>query len=610
MGARGSHSNRDEGRERRDLLVFFLILLLGFGCLLVTAQMAIGPASRWRVAADMLSELDLDEGRDIGEVYVEPLLPEVMTPPAWDPRHVLTPIGTVIVVPLVTLAPIPTSTPTPQEVALVPTPTPMPSPTSLPRTPTSAPAPTSTPVPTPTPVPTFTPTPTPVPTFTPTPTSVPTFTPTPAPTPIPSTFTPTAIPTTPTETTTPTPTPTDTPTPTETPTPTPVPPPSVFSITPDRGVNSAPVPVVIRGANFFGMPTARLRSDAPITISAATTDTLTGTLPTGLIPGVYALTVVNPDAQSGMLSPAYIALNPPSPDTTLETGYVLTFGPALTSPGNGDNDQVQVIFLEIPDAVTDTLYVRIFDPDVGGPLSGAFDEQHGGWDTAVTFSLYGGSGAYTDPAARQATFATTADPGISTGAMIVSQTFAVSDTLNGDWYLFATLDPDWGEAVGNKRVFKLSVVGAGSGDDGNLYNVALSTDPLANIAPVGSRVFAYSWTFPLALDTSQRPPLYPYVPPGTALFEQHNWDMDYADGTMTLHTPTDDIFVSGSGISGDNAEAWSSHGVGAEEDGATWTVTMEFSPLGAASWNDVTFWTVGDGTALAIFTRPTIDPPP
>ena len=134
-----------------------------------------------------------------------------------------------------------------------------------------------------------------------------------------------------------------------------------------------------------------------------------------------------------LLSPAYIALNPPSPDTTLETGYVLTFGPAATSPGNGDNDQVQVIFLEIPDTVTDTLYVRIFDPDVGeGLLPGDafFDERHGVWDTATTFGLYGGSGAYTDPAARQATFATTADPGISTGAMIASQTFTVSGTLN------------------------------------------------------------------------------------------------------------------------------------------------------------------------------------
>jgi len=436
-------------------------------------------------------------------------------------------------------------------------------------------------------------------TFTPPP---PTATPTP---PLPTaTFTPrppTATPTSPPPPTTEVPT-SPPPPPTKTFTPTPVPPPTILTITPNQGVNSAPVPVVIRGANFFGTPTVRLGASVFIAISAATADTLTGTVPAGITPGVYALVVENPDGQSAMLSPAYTAL---IPVTTLETGDLMTFGTALTSPGNGDNDQVQVVFFEIPDTVTDTLYIRILDPDVGG--SGAFDEQQGGgWDTSTNFSLYGGSGAY-NPAACRATFATTSDPGIRSGSLIISRTFAVSNTWEGIWYLFAAITPNQGEAVGNKRVFKLSVVGANSGDDGNRYNVALSTDPVANVPPAGSRILAYSWTFSLPRSTPQR--MYPYVRTGASFFEQHNWDMDGAIGTLTLLTPIRSIAVPGSGISGNGAEAWSRYRVDANEDGATWTVTMDFATAGP--WDDLTFWAEdGAGVALAMFTHMTTNPPP
>jgi hypothetical protein len=209
------------------------------------------------------------------------------------------------------------------------------------------------------------------------------------------------------------------------------------------------------------MPTARLGASVPIAISAATTDTLTGTVPAGITPGVYALVVQNPDGQSAILSPAYTAL---APATTLETGDLVTFGTAGTSPGNGDNDQVQVIFLTVPNTITDTLYVRILDPDVGG--SGVFDERSGGWDTSTAFSLYGGRDAYSSPAARQATFVPS-HPGISSGTLINSQTFAEDALLDGNWYTLAAVNPNQGEAVGSRYIFKLSVVGANNGDDGN-----------------------------------------------------------------------------------------------------------------------------------------------
>jgi hypothetical protein len=568
------------------LLVFLLILLLGFACLVITAQMAVTPDRIWQVPANMFSELNPDEALETWERRIGPLRPEVMTPPPWDPRRILTPAGTAVVVLPATLLPA-SGTSTPEEVAVVPTPSP--SATLLTGTPTPTQTPTETPTLTPTPTSTSTSTPTQTPTPTPTTTRTSTPTPTPRPTftseppPAPDTRTPTA-------------------TVTPTPTPTVILPPTILSITPNRGMNSVPVPVIIRGANFFGVPTVTLGASVSVAISAATADTLTGTVPAGLTPGVYALRVENPDGQSAILSPAYVAF---SPVTTLETGDLVTFGTDPASPGNGDNDQVQVVFFEIPDTVTDTLYIRILDPDVGG--SSAFDEQQGGsWNTATNFGLYGGSGAY-DSAARRARFATTSDPGIRSGSLIISRTFAVSATLDGTWYEFAAVNPAQGEVVGSRRIFKLSVVGANGGDDGNRYNVALSTDPLANVPPAGSRILGYSWTFPLPRNTPQR--MYPYLRAGARFFEQHNWDMDGAFGTMTLLTPIRSINVPGSDISGNGVEASSSYMLDASEDGATWTVTLNFSTAGP--WDDLTFWAEdGDGVALAMFTGPTMSSPP
>jgi hypothetical protein len=162
--------------------------------------------------------------------------------------------------------------------------------------------------------------------------------------------------------------------------------------------------------------------------------------------------------------------------------------------------------------------------------------------------------------------------------------------------------------VGGKRVFKLSVVGANSGDDGNLYNVALSTSSSSpNEAPAGGRVFAYSWTFPLASNAPRW--LYPYVPGGAEFFEQHNWDLDDSVGTMTLYTPIRILDVPGDGISGDGDEASSRYNIDVNEDVATWTMKMQFSVTGP--WEDLTFWVEdGSGGVLATFTRPTRVPQP
>lgn len=559
-------AKRNQDKARRDWLIFLLILLLGFFCLLGTAQIAIRQKPTWQVEADVLSRLDPDATWQAEEkVTLAPLREEAMTP--WDPSIYLTPQGTPSPVPTMVIVSGPTRTHTP-------TPTPSHTPTPLPsRTPT----PQHTPTPIPTPTNTTSPTPTSTQTPTPTPSQTPTSTPEPTETSTPLIDTPTPF--EPTDTATHTPTPTDTPPPTDTPTP--VPPPVVLSITPNEGLNTAPVAVVIKGENFISKPAARLGSNISIQINSATADTIEGVVPAGIPAGVYALTVINPDGQADTLPNAYTALKPSNPNTTLETGYLSLFGPGAPVT-EGDDDHVQEIFFEAPEGTGD-LYIRIFDADVGGGgiLSETIDKPRGLYNTEMAYEIFGESGSLATATAGK-------DPAYHNnwGLLLGPFPSSAGEMVSG--------------ATGNRRRFRLVIRGI-NGDDGNAYNVALSTDPASNTAPAGSRAFAYTWTFPIISDSYQR--VYPFVPIGTSTLTQHNLDMDRPAGSMLLNTPLRDITIPKSGLSGDGNEASTNHEVQAGEDGATWAISLETS----TPWNDITLWAAGDGAPLKIFTAPTTE---
>ncbi len=379
--------------------------------------------------------------------------------------------------------------------------------------------------------------------------------------------------------------------------------PSVTAIVPNTGVNTATTSVIITGTNFYATPTARLGVVSLLNVTYINATTLTATVPAGMAAGSYPLFVINPGPgnPTGSLPNAFTVTNPNIPDTTLESPYVCTFGKAGTSPGYGDDDQIQLIFFEIPATVTHTLYLRIYDPDCGGGV----DERYGSWNTETRFSLYGEQGAYTEPEAK---LHHPTDTGVTSGALLFRETFGVNSLTDGRWYTFADVAPTAGEYISanNTYVFKLSVVGV-SGDDGNLYNVVLSISPTENIAPVGSRVFAYSWTY--RLPVSGQPRLYPYVVSSTMTVTQHNWDFDYGSGGITLTTPLRTLTVGPGDISGNDEEASSSYEVIAGEQNTTWVVSTMV--IGRVSSNDVTLWVKDqDGKDLPIFTRSTMGNPP
>jgi len=90
-------------------------------CLMAAAQAAITPSRTWQVSANMLSELDPE--RDYlawQKTPIEPLRPEIMTPPAWDLARFLTPVGRGVVAPR-WFASVAGATATPRVVAQAPT---------------------------------------------------------------------------------------------------------------------------------------------------------------------------------------------------------------------------------------------------------------------------------------------------------------------------------------------------------------------------------------------------------------------------------------------------------------------------------------------------------
>jgi len=90
--------------------------------------------------------------------------------------------------------------------------------------------------------------------------------------------------------------------------------PTVTGVDPTVAPNDLDTPIVITGTDFAAVlsgtliithPMAYLGSTALEDVSWVSTTTLTGTVPWGLDPGVYTLTVINPDTQSSSLPDAF-----------------------------------------------------------------------------------------------------------------------------------------------------------------------------------------------------------------------------------------------------------------------------------------------------------------
>ncbi len=162
---------------------------------------------------------------------------------------------------------------------------------------------------------------------------------------------------------------------------------------------------------------------------------------------------------------------------------LVTYG-KLAAPRQGDNDHAQVIYLSVPATASGKLYVRVFDPDTGG----AFDQVEGHANTRMRYAVFGGPGAYVPPPAD---FKTISDAERTAGDLLADVAYRVDRNTDGKWVTIAEVDPAQGDRVDDRIVFRLLVEGT-HGDDGNVYDVTLSSDTNDNVAPEGLSIFSYT----------------------------------------------------------------------------------------------------------------------
>jgi len=86
-------------------------------------------------------------------------------------------------------------------------------------------------------------------------------------------------------------------------------PPTVASVSPSSGYSHLDTEITINGTGFISTPSVRLGLNE-LAVTFVDSTTLTAVVPSGLEPGVYDLTVTNPDAQEDTVESAFTVLEP------------------------------------------------------------------------------------------------------------------------------------------------------------------------------------------------------------------------------------------------------------------------------------------------------------
>ncbi len=224
-----------------------------------------------------------------------------------------------------------------------------------------------------------------------------------------------------------------------------------------------------------------------------------------------------------ILSCSGFAQQVPSNDEKIP--FLCTFGKS-SDPNWGDDDFVQTFFFVIPQTEKNPVYIRVFDPEVGGKN----DEIHGSYNSKTRFSVYGGKGAISNPDAKK----NTPTGNYKSGIELSSKVFTGDTANDNKWYTFGPFNPVEGELQPefNGYIFKLVIEGM-EGDDGNLYRLFLSSQPNNNKAIEGANAFAYEYSLRLFDTKGSVSHLYPFVGTGVTAVQIKVFDFD-DDGILRI----------------------------------------------------------------------------
>lgn len=165
-----------------------------------------------------------------------------------------------------------------------------------------------------------------------------------------------------------------------------------------------------------------------------------------------------------------------------EKMLLITYGPnAPTS--EGDPDFKQILFFSVPQSTAGNLHLRIYDADCGDNN----DVSVAGFDTKTKFSLYGKDGAYSAISNKGAF---PPEDAIRSGTLLKAEEYGVDPFLDNKWHNFADFLPSDGELIDGNYYFKVVVEGI-SGNDGNIFDITVSTQSKQNIEPAGLNLFSF-----------------------------------------------------------------------------------------------------------------------
>ena len=215
------------------------------------------------------------------------------------------------------------------------------------------------------------------------------------------------------------------------------------------------------------------------------------------------------------------------PNEVENVEFLVTFSKE-SSLSWGDDDFTQTFFFVVPITFTEPVYVRVFDPDIGGQ----HDEPKGAFNSITKFSIYGGAGAHSNPDAQEI------DPvgEFRSGNLLATKSFRNDKIYDNKWYTFGPFNPTEGEfdPVVKGRVFKVICEGV-KGDDGNLYQYFFSLDPTQNIEVEGANSFTYEYSFRLPQKPRIICHIYPFIDEDVVSITQHNFDFDF-DGELVIYS--------------------------------------------------------------------------
>ncbi|MBU1101290.1 MAG: PKD domain-containing protein [Bacteroidetes bacterium] len=198
--------------------------------------------------------------------------------------------------------------------------------------------------------------------------------------------------------------------------------------------------------------------------------------------------------------------------------YHINYGPnALTS--EGDDDYFSIYYIKIPNNIEIPLYLNIFDMDCGRER----DQKLGNWDTSTRFSLYGGDFKTEYNLTSNMSFET---GNLYEGSLIAEKIVGWTAPLDEYWYSFAEINAKEGKQVGDFYIFKL-VVSTITGDDGNVYDLFVSSNNLTNELVKGVDIYSLKTTFRLRDDNKLNNFSF-LLPPKSNELTVYNFDSDGA----------------------------------------------------------------------------------